>query len=104
MIGETEVLIPNQSETGRTKSQKAKARKRFRRRAAIEAVFSHLKHDFRLARNYLKGHLGDHINLTLAACAWNLKKWMRAVLFCLIRAFKIINHSIQRICPEDSTI
>ena len=31
-----------------------------------------------MARNYLKGALGDHINLLLAAVAWNLKQWPMA--------------------------
>ena len=42
-------------------------RKRFRRRAAIEPVISHLKADFRLLRCFLKGFQGDQLNLMLAA-------------------------------------
>jgi len=30
-------------------------------------------------RNYLKGTVGDSINLMLAAAAFNFKKWMREV-------------------------
>lgn len=30
-------------------------------------------------RNYLKGVIGDAINLFMAATAFNFKKWMRAV-------------------------
>jgi hypothetical protein len=52
-------------------------RKRFRRSAAIEPVISHLKHDFRLLRCFLKGFRGDQLNLMLAAAAWNFRKWMR---------------------------
>jgi hypothetical protein len=37
------------------------------------------KTDFRLARNYLKGAIGDHINLLMAATAWNLNKWLMAI-------------------------
>ena len=59
-------------------------RKRFRRRAAIEPLLSHLKHDFRLLRCFLKGFRGDQLNLMLAAAAWNFRKWMRLfVLFSL---------------------
>ena len=43
-----------------------------------------MKSDFRLARNYLKGFIGDQINLLLAATAWNLKKWMNIYFFALI--------------------
>ncbi len=52
-------------------------RKRFRRRAATEPLISHLKHDFRLLRCFLKGFQGDQLNLMLAAAAWNFRKWMR---------------------------
>ena len=59
-------------------------RKRFRRRAAIEPVISHLKHDFRLLRCFPKGFQGDQLNLMLAAAVWNFCKWMRLfVLFWL---------------------
>lgn len=55
-------------------------RKQCRRRAAIESIISHLKADHRMARNYLKGAIGDHINLLMAAAAWNLKQWLLAIL------------------------
>jgi IS5 family transposase len=32
--------------------------------------------DFRLSRNLLKGQVGDEINVLMAACAWNLRKWL----------------------------
>lgn len=51
-------------------------RKRHSRRAAIEPVIGHLKSDYRLCRNYLKGILGDQINLLLAAAAMNFKRAM----------------------------
>ncbi|PID76979.1 MAG: hypothetical protein CSB24_03740 [Deltaproteobacteria bacterium] len=54
-------------------------RKRFRRRAGIEPIIGHLKSDFRLARNFLKGSIGDSVNLMLSAAAFNFKKWMREV-------------------------
>ena len=52
--------------------------KQCRRRAAIEPIIGHLKSDFRLSRNFLKGIKGDEINLLMAAAAWNLKKWLVA--------------------------
>lgn len=60
-----------------------KKRKQCRRRAAIEPIIGHLKSDYRMARNYLKGAIGDHINLLMAACAWNLKKWLAAIFWFL---------------------
>ena len=49
-------------------------RKRHSRRAAIEPIIGHLKTDYRLCRNYLKGILGDQINVILAAAAMNFKR------------------------------
>ena len=57
--------------------EKQKKRNEFRRRAAIEPVFSHLKYDFRMLRNYLKGHQGDVINSVLACAAFNFKRLYR---------------------------
>ena len=67
-----------------TEYQKQKKRDKFKRRAAIEPIIGHLKSDFRLARNYLKGFIGDQINLLLAATAWNMKKWMNLYFFAII--------------------
>lgn len=79
-VGETRILIPKPSNKKATAYQKQKARKRFRRRAGIEPIIGHLKSDYRLMRNYLKGSIGDSINLMLAAAAFNFKKWMRDFL------------------------
>jgi IS5 family transposase len=80
----TEVLLPGKPKPGQSKRERAQMRARFRRRAAIEPVISHLKHQYRLMRCFLKGFVGDQMNLLLAAAAWNLKKWLRtAALFCL---------------------
>lgn len=51
-------------------------RKRHRRRAAIEPVIGHLKHDYRMIRNFLKGSYGDAVNVMLAAAAMNFKRMM----------------------------
>lgn len=53
-----------------------KKRKHHSKRAAIEPVIGHLKSDYRLCRNYLKGILGDQINVILAAAAMNFKRVM----------------------------
>ena len=80
----TAICIPDSPKKRDTKYQKEQKRKKFRRRAAIEPIIGHTKSDHRLSRNYLKGFVGDEINLLLAASAFNLKKWMNnflAVLF-----------------------
>jgi len=76
-VGETRILIPKPSGKKATAYQRQKARKRFRRRAGIEPIIGHLKSDYRMMRNYLKGSVGDSINLMMAAAAFNFKKWMR---------------------------
>ncbi len=76
-IGETEILTPRKGPEDQSPKEKKAMQKRFRRRCAIEPVIGHLKSDFRMARNFLKGAIGDSINVMLAAAAWNFKKWMR---------------------------
>lgn len=70
-------------------------RKQHARRAAIEPMIGHLKHDYRLIRNYLKGTMGDAINLMMSAAAMNFKRvinlWLteatyRWQLICIIIA------------------
>ena len=78
-VGETQILIPKPSGKRATAYQRQKARERFRKRAGIEPIIGHLKSDYRLMRNFLKGSVGDSINLMLAAAAFNFKKWMREV-------------------------
>ncbi len=51
-------------------------RKKHSKRAAIEPVIGHLKTDYRLCRNFLKGILGDKMNLILSAAAMNFKRAM----------------------------
>ncbi len=51
-------------------------RKRHSRRAAIEPVIGHLKSDYRMNRNFLKGVMGDEINVLLSAAAMNFKRVM----------------------------
>jgi transposase, IS5 family len=90
-IGTTEVVVPGKPSKNQSRSQTTKIRKRFRRRAAIEALIGHLKHDFRLLRCFLKGFIGDQINLFMAAAAWNFRKWMLQVLIFCYRFFRLLN-------------
>lgn len=46
------------------------------KRAGIEPVIGHLKQSYRLNRNYLKGILGDNMNVMFAAAAMNFKRRM----------------------------
>lgn len=93
--GTTAILLPESPSPKATEYARRKARKDFGRRSAIEPVTSHLKYDFRLARNYLKGTIGDTMNLLMAAAAFNCAKWMRAVaqsLFFVLATLWAITH------------
>ena len=78
-IVDTDIVLPSSASSKVSAYAKRKARKNFGRRSAIEPVIGHIKNDFRLARNYLKGAIGDAINLLLAAAAFNIKKWLNAL-------------------------
>lgn len=73
-----EIMMPG-SGKGKTAYEKIRDRARFRRRAAVEPVIGHLKSDYRLLRNYLKGVEGDMINTTIAATAFNMMKRLRQI-------------------------
>ena len=93
---EIEILLPAAPLKRDTPYQRQKKRLLCRRRAAIEPIIGHLKHDYRLSRNWLKGSEGDAVNLYMAACAWNLRKWM--VVFFLLEN----NHLVGVILAEIS--
>jgi IS5 family transposase len=93
--GQTEVVTPGRGKKNASAYEKRKARKRFRRRAAIEPRIGPLKSDFRLDRNFLKGQVGDAINLLLAASVSNLSLWMRRVLLRLVWALRLFQEKWQ---------
>jgi len=79
---------------------KLKKRKKFRRRAAIEPVIGHLKTDFRMGQNYLKGAKSPHINAMLAATGWNLKKLMKKLKQELLWPYFTWNKIFQNILKQ----
>ena len=83
----TTISIPGNVLKRDTKEEREIKREKFRRRAAVEPVIGHLKSDHRMARNYLKGFVGDERNLLLAATVFNLKKWMRIYFLVLFLYF-----------------
>ena len=93
----TAICIPSTPLKRDTRYQKEQKRKKFRRRAAIEPIIGHVKSDHRMQRNYLKGFIGDEINLLLAASAFNLKKWMNLFLLVIfmLRIARMIHILIQ---------
>jgi len=90
MVNETEIILPSKGLKKDNRYQRDKKRKQCQRRAAIEPIIGHLKSDFRLSRNFLKGEVGDEINLLMAATAWNLKKWLNLffVLHFIAKLFR----------------
>jgi len=58
-------------------------KKRRKRRSAVEPKIGHLKSDNRMRRCFLKGLVGDAINVVLAAAGSNLQKLLRAFAHAL---------------------
>jgi len=73
-----EIKMPG-SGKGKTEYEKTRDRARFKRRAAVEPVIGHLKSDYRMIRNYLKGVEGDMINTIMAAASFNMMKKLRQI-------------------------
>ena len=70
-INDTQIHMPRPNKN----ITKSKINKH-RRRAAIEPVIGHLKHNYRMNRNFLKGCYGDAINVMMAAAGMNFKRIM----------------------------
>jgi len=96
--GTTELLIPGKTEPTASTYARRKERQRFRRRAAIEPHIRHLKSDFRLGRNFLRGLQGDAMYLLLAATAANLGLWVCSASACL-HAFLACLRFLQGLSP-----
>ncbi len=79
-VNGVQIILPKKPLKRDSRYQRDKKRKQCKRRAAIEPIIGHLKSDYRLSRNVLKGIIGDQINLLMAATAWNLKQWLIAFL------------------------
>jgi IS5 family transposase len=78
-INGTKIISPSVPKEKTSQYEKQKAKKRFRARAGIEPVISHVKHDHRMLRNYLKGTIGDQLNTILAGTGFNLKKMLNRI-------------------------
>jgi len=85
-IGNTKVpRVHQKAIKGMSRCQK---KHRFRRRSAVEPIIGHLKSDYRLGRNFLKGVIGDSINLMLSCAAFNFKKLINQLTFAFIQLFQ----------------
>lgn len=92
-----QIITPKPLPARATDYQKKKMRMRFRRRAAIEPIFGHVKQDYRMGRNYLKGFIGDVKNALLAAMAFNIRRWIRKVLLLCILFIEWISSNSKNI-------
>jgi IS5 family transposase len=82
-----QILTPEKPKRTDTNYMKHKQRLRFRSRAGIEAVISHLKRGFRMSQNYLHGESGIQINALMSCTAWNLKNLMSVLSERAVRLF-----------------
>jgi IS5 family transposase len=82
----TQICIPKPN-----KNITQQQRKQHSKRAAIEPIIGHLKQQYRLCRNYLKGIIGDAINVLLAAAAMNFKRvmnlWKTEANYCWLNIY-----------------
>lgn len=89
-INETQICVPKKD-----KNITQTKKKRHKRRAAIEPIIGHLKENYGLRRNFLKGIVGDEINVLLAASAMNFKRvmnlWKQRILEVLLSLINLIN-------------
>lgn len=80
-VHQTNICVPKPD-----KNISKEKRKQHSRRAAIEPIIGHLKHNYRMVRNYLKGVVGDQINVLMAAAAMNFKRvmnlWSTEAIYC----------------------
>jgi IS5 family transposase len=71
---------------GRRRGITPTMKRELRRRSAIEAMIGHMKLDGKLARNHLKGAVGDAIHALLCGAGHNLRLILRhlAKLLCAL--------------------
>ena len=89
-IGKTTVMTPMAGPRNLSKKEKNKLKQLFRGRAAIEPTIGHLKSDFGMDRNFLRGLLGDAVNALLAGAAYNLKMRLRELKALILGLFRSI--------------
>jgi IS5 family transposase len=77
--GTTDIITPDALK-GKTGSTRSRLRAALRRRQVVEATIGRLKFLQRMGRNFLKGIIGDQMNILLAAAGHNFRRWLR--YFC----------------------
>lgn len=83
--GDTAVFV-----AGRRRGITPTIRRELRRRSAIEAMIGHMKLDGKLARNHLKGAVGDAIHALLCGAGHNLRLILRHLARTLRALFRLL--------------
>lgn len=96
-IGDTAIHLASRRKSSMTPSEW----RWFKRRSAVEPVIGHMKQDHRMDRNYLKGTEGDKINAILAACGFNLRKLLRALLWLIFKELERLKRLAKPMLPFD---
>ncbi len=108
-IGNMEVVLPNpKADLNKPIAFRQQKSTQCKRRAAIEPVISHIKHDCRMLKNYLKATKGDIFNAIMAAAAFNLRLKLNEIKdltpfwlkFSRAALQRIINMSIHKVIPQ----
>jgi IS5 family transposase len=94
-VGGTQIVMPQAEPWPSDKAGRCRRRQQNSRRVSIEPRIGHLKSDFRLGRNFLRGVLGDAINVLLACTASNLRKWMREFPVFVLTLLRLIHSLIE---------
>lgn len=89
-VGETEIVMPQAEPWPADKAGRQRRRRQNARRVSIEPRIGHLKSDFRLGRNFLRGVAGDTLNVLLACAASNLRKWLRVLTPLLLGLLRLL--------------
>jgi transposase, IS5 family len=82
---------------GRRRAITPTIRRELRRRSAIEAMIGHMKLDGKLARNHLKGAVGDAIHALLCRAGHNL----RLILRHLARLLRALLRLLATLAPQN---
>lgn len=79
---------PGQSKiyiAGQKRGIGVRQKNRLKRRNTVEPVIGHLKSDGKLGRCYLKGELGDAVNVILCGAGHNIRKLLRWLYYALLQ-------------------
>lgn len=106
--GPATIRIAGSSNAGLTATEK----KRKRRRSSVEPIIGHLKSDHRLGRCFLRGRVGDALNLIASAAGFNFRKLLRLlargifslapIYAAILRILRPIFLSLHRFFPTHS--